>query len=721
MAICGICLIPAWALGSSAGSLPAEMQMTHRMMLLVIQLGLILFAAKLGNILFEKVKLPGTLGEISAGMLIGPYALGQFGFFGFPDGLFPIVGGGVLAVSPELYGLAAVAAVVLMFNVGLQTDLKLLLRFAVAGGLVGLGGLLTSFFLGAYSVKVLSGILLGSRIGLFAPQCLMLGTIASATSVGITARILSSKRKTDSPEGVTILSAAVIDDVLGIVLLAVVMGVLSASRATGAIDWGHIGALATKAVGVWLGATIVGLTAARKIGFLLKWFGERTSIAVMALGLALILAGLFEEAGLAMIIGAYVMGLSLTKADITHVVRERLAPVAAFLVPVFFCVTGMQINVGAFGSGGLVLFGIGYGIAALIAKLAGCGLPALLANFNLRGAGRIGFGMAPRCEVALIIAGVALAGGFIEADMLSAVVMMVVINTLVAPPALVLLYRADKPGTRRPVPTDKAEQEVSFQFPSVEMTGFFVDKLVAVFESEGFFVHLISRSQNLYQLRKDRAIIEFRHSDTELVFSCQAEAVKLVNAAVYEALAFVEKAVKALKEPLDSEAIGRGIQQDNGPLGPQTLILTDYLKPALIEPDLPGRTKEQIIDELLDMLVRNGLVRDREAAAQAIWERENSMSTGLQYGVAIPHGKTDAVGRLVCTLGISKDGVDFGSMDGEPSRIFILTLSPKSKPAPHVQFMSAVSGLLNAEGREAILSCRNAREVFAVVSAAQNK
>ena len=171
--------------------------MTHRMMLLVIQLGLILFAAKLGNILFEKVKLPGTLGEISAGMLIGPYALGQFGFFGFPDGLFPIVGGGVLAVSPELYGLAAVAAVVLMFNVGLQTDLKLLLRFAVAGGLVGLGGLLTSFFLGAYSVKVLSGILLGSRIGLFAPQCLMLGTIASATSVGITARILSSKRKTD--------------------------------------------------------------------------------------------------------------------------------------------------------------------------------------------------------------------------------------------------------------------------------------------------------------------------------------------------------------------------------------------------------------------------------------------------------------------------------------------------------------------------------------------
>jgi len=686
------------------------------MMMLVIQLGLILLAAKLGSILFEKIKLPGALGELVVGMAIGPYALGQFGFFGFPGGLFPPPALGGFAISPELYGLSSVAAVVLLFSVGLETDLRLLLRYSLVGGVVGLGGMAASFFLGAASVMLFSEMLFGESLALFAPQCLLLGTITTATSVGITSRILSERRKLDSPEGVTILSAAIIDDVLGIILLAIVMGVVTASKAAGAIDWGHIGLIAAKAVGVWLAATLVGLAASRKISLLLKWFGERTSIAIMAFGLALILAGLFEEAGLAMIIGAYVMGLSLSRADISRVVQERLRPIYALLVPVFFCVTGMQINLAALASPPVLAFGFVYAGVALLSKLAGCGLPALLANFNLRGAARIGFGMAPRCEVALIIAGVGLSAHLLSPIILAAVIIMVIVNTLVAPPALVFLFRSSAPGTRKPVSGEKATTTVPFEFPSMEMTEFFVDKLTGVFESEGFYVHHLSRAQRLYQLRKDATVIDFRHTGTTLTVTCRQSDVPLVNAAVYEALAALEQAVRTLKQPLDTKGM-RARLQDAGPLGPSTLNMRNYLTPSLVAPDLRGADKAAIIGELLDVLSRGGQVADIEAARQAVWQREESLSTALQYGVAIPHGRTDAVNRLVCAVGVHRAGVDFGSMDGKPSRILVLTLSPKSKPAPHIQFMSTVSQILNPAGRERILASASVSELYTAFTA----
>ena len=243
-------VLPAAAMGSPASSGEGT-DMGERMMLLVIQLGVILFAAKLGSILFEKLKLPGPLGELAAGVVIGPYALGQLGFYGFSQGVFSSPAGSASAISPELYGLSAVAAVVLLFNVGLETDLRLLMRYSVAGGLVGLGGLVVSFVFGAASLMFFSRLVLAEQVSIFAPQCLLLGTVAAATSVGIPARILSERRKLDSPEGVTILAAAVIDDVLGIILLAIVMSVVTASRATGAINWGHVGIVGARTVGVW--------------------------------------------------------------------------------------------------------------------------------------------------------------------------------------------------------------------------------------------------------------------------------------------------------------------------------------------------------------------------------------------------------------------------------------------------------------------------------------
>ena len=225
----GLLALPAWASGTAGeGEAPAGLAMTHRMMLLAIQVGVILFAAKTGNLFFERIKLPGALGELIAGIVIGPYLLGGILLPGFPGGLFPLYGG--TSLSPELQGLCAVAAVVLLFVAGLETDIGLLLRYSLAGVLVGAGGVAVSFLLGAAVVAVFSSWLLDVPATFWQPQSLFMGIILTATSVGITARILSERRTRDSPEGVTILSAAVIDDVVGIIFLAIVLSVTTASR-----------------------------------------------------------------------------------------------------------------------------------------------------------------------------------------------------------------------------------------------------------------------------------------------------------------------------------------------------------------------------------------------------------------------------------------------------------------------------------------------------------
>jgi mannitol/fructose-specific phosphotransferase system IIA component (Ntr-type) len=149
----------------------------------------------------------------------------------------------------------------------------------------------------------------------------------------------------------------------------------------------------------------------------------------------------------------------------------------------------------------------------------------------------------------------------------------------------------------------------------------------------------------------------------------------------------------------------------------RALSLRDYITVDLIADDLQASTKEEVIDGLLDLLDRAGLLCDRLAARRAVLARENSMSTGLQYGVAIPHGRTDTVDHLICSMGVHRQGVDFGALDDRPSHIFFLTLSPTNKPAPHVQFMSTVSQVLNASGRERILACQDRREIYQVLIA----
>lgn len=711
----------AWAGSEANMETGTEDAITSKMMLLVLQVGIILFIARLGGRLAERAKMPGVLGELLAGIVIGPHALGALPIGSvFPQGMFPL-SSPTFPISAELYGFCSVAAIILLFLAGAETDLKLFLRYSVAGSLVGIGGVLFSYLFGAWLAMWLLPIIVGGAysegVGFMHPAAVFLGVMSTATSVGITARILSEKRKMDSPEGVTILAGAVIDDVLGIIVLAIGMGVLATGGGSGegGINWGHIGTIAGKAFGIWIGATVVGVLAARRISALLKWFRDPTSISVMALGLALIMGGFFEEMGLAMIIGAYVMGLALGRTDLRHVIHEHLHPIYTFMVPIFFTVMGMMVDLRQLASWPVLIFGGIYTVVAIAAKVFGCAAAAYVSRFSLIGALRVGAGMVPRGEVALIVAGIGLSAGFLTSDIFGVGILMTLVTTLAAPPMLVALFRHPGSGMRATAAGVEESHPLIFTMPSEAIASLMCERLLVAFRSDGFFTHTLNHEEGIYQIRREAVVIGLRQHGAELQFECDSTEETFVATAMLEVVADLERMARELKKPMDRGIIERRIADAAEPS--QSLRdITDTLRAEKLIPRLKAGTKEEAIEELLHVLDVSGDITDIEAARDAVWERERSLSTGLEDGLAIPHGRTDAVKSLACAIGLSPEGMDFESSDGEPTRIIALTLSPRSQPAPHVQFIARLSQALNEEGRALLLVCRTAEEMASLLN-----
>jgi len=145
--------------------------------------------------------------------------------------------------------------------------------------------------------------------------------------------------------------------------------------------------------------------------------------------------------------------------------------------------------------------------------------------------------------------------------------------------------------------------------------------------------------------------------------------------------------------------------------------LKKVLSPDTVWVDLKADTKQGIIEEMIDRLVAAGRIKDRDAVLQAVLEREEKMSTGMQNGVAIPHGKTDAVKQLVAAVGLQKEGVNFDSMDGSPCKIFIMTLSPSKRAGPHIQFLAEVSRLISQPAeREKLMGSRTHAEIYELLT-----
>lgn len=527
-------------LASSAFASTSTESMSHRMTYLVLELAAIIIAARIFGFIFTKyLKQPAVLGELCAGMIIGPYALGAMNI-PFIGPLF-MLPHSTLPVSPELYGIATVASIVLLFLVGLETDITTFLRYSAAGSLVGIGGVIGSFVVGDFLA-----VFFGIADHYMQPAALFLGAISTATSVGITARILSEKQKLDSPEGVTILAGAVIDDVLGIVILAVVVGIAKISSGeVGSINWHHIAIIAGKAFGFWIICTTLGLLFARKISSFLKWFRNPEIIASLSMGLALLLAGLSELAGLAMIIGAYIMGLSLSRTDVAHELHNRLRGVYSILVPVFFCVMGMLVDFSAMK--GVWVFGLTYTIFVMFGKVIGSAIPALMMKFNLRGALRIGFGMLPRGEVTLIITGIGLSTGIIGQDIFGIAIMMVLISGLVAPPILIKSFEGGSGIKKSVKQEEQKESKIQLSFPHVDVAEFVMSRLLNAFRNEAFFVHRIGTRLPIYQLRKDDIIMTFILKKGDIIIESSPKYECIARFVIAEEMIELEDAFESLK------------------------------------------------------------------------------------------------------------------------------------------------------------------------------
>ena len=753
------CAFAGESLPSSAVDWPEKLGMTPKMLFLVLQIGIIIFAAKIGGTIASVMKLPSVLGELGAGILIGPWALGGIpipGFEGmFQHGLFyghalraqAAAGGNPFAATPELYGICTLASVVLLFLSGIETNLKMFLKYAFAGSLVGVGGVIVSFLLGdlcaVYATTLLPDLLggikcladLGEHVkngeimkAVLSPSALFMGIMSTATSVGITARILSEKKKMDSEEGVTIMAGAVIDDVLGIIVLAIGMGIIGSQReaaeagaaAKQGIDWLAIGETALKAFGVWLVGTIVGVVFAKKISWLLKLFRAPGAIATLAFGLALVIAGVFEAMGLTLIIGAYVMGLALSRTDIKHLVQENLENVYTFLVPIFFCVMGMMVDVSALCSKPVLVFGGIYTALAVFAKIVGCAIPSLFCGFNILGALRVGAGMIPRGEVALIIAGIGLANGYLTQEVFGIGILMTLITTVVAPPALVGLFAPKGKGVRHPKSGAADGREVVFELETREVADLVVNRLVEEFRKEGFFVTRLSQADHIWELAMDDIDMSVRRIGKKIRFTCSSAEETIVMTAWMEVASQMNDLARAIAKPIRKEDVDKVIaatesaKRGNEGVG-------RYLQGFVMLPKFRAESKKEAIEKMVAAVAAAcpNHVKDASAAIEAVMKREASMPTGLDHGIAVPHGRSPAVHGIAGAVAIvDNEGTangcipDYETIDNSPLRIIVLTLASDESQTPYLKLMSFISRALRADnGYEQLASCTTPDEM----------
>lgn len=676
---------------------------------LVIQLGVIIFAAHACGSIAARIHIPAVLGEVVAGILIGPYGLGalNWGIPGFEQGLFPLASGTGIPVSLPLYGIAILGSIILLFISGLETDLRMFFRYSIAGTMVGIGGMVVSFLFGA-GLGILS---LG-----FAPsdpRTLFLGILCTATSVGITARILSEKRSIDSPEGTTILAAAVIDDVLGIIALAVVMGMIGASDAGGG-GWSGIEIIALKSIGIWLGVTAAGLYFAHKIARILRTRHTAGVFSILAFAGALLLAGFFEQAGLAMIVGAYVMGLCLSKTDISFSIERSLRGVYSFLVPVFFVVMGMMVDIRVLGDAAVIKFGLWYSLLAILAKIIGCALPAWLMNFNFLGALRIGMGMIPRGEVALIIAGIGATtmmptdGGevpVIDSRLFGIVIIMTLLTTLAAPPLLAMALGIKGKGVKKEL-MDTGAVHLEYALPDVMLADIFLRELVKNFKKENF-LHSEIHDDGIIHFRYGDKAFSLKHGGGVLEFELRSDDVFRIKAVIRETVADLHANINRLRE-LNSEGRFTDLlcDSDLSGLKRDDRIVAGFdaiVPPGCVVTDFQANSYEDAIIKLVNVLNDGNQVRNPLLCINDILANEAVSSSCFPGGLALPHARTDGADKLVSAIGICRTGFPGRSGELTPVRVVILSVCPRHGRDLYLEYVSHMAALLADERRIGLL------------------
>lgn len=380
---------------------------------LLLVIAALLTTAKLLGALAQRAGQPAVLGELLAGVILGSSVLGL---------LDPS--------EPVIHALSELGVIVLLFEIGLHTDLRSMAKVAGTATTVGLVGVIFPFALGYYSASAVLGF---DRI-----PALVCGAALTATSIGISARVLADLGQLDSREGQVVLGAAVLDDVIGLIVLSVVTSVVLG----GSWTVSGVAVTAALAIGFIALALTLGRFLARPVFASLRKIRTSGTLGVVALAFAFLLSSLAASAGSAMIIGAFAAGVVLNGSAERAEIDRAATTIGHFLVPVFFASVGAAVQLSSFAdprtlaAGGLLI------VVGVIGKFAAAYAPWWF-NGNRR---LIGVAMIPRGEVGLIFAQMGLSTKAITPAVFSALTLMVMVTTFLAPPLLALVGRGQQPS-----------------------------------------------------------------------------------------------------------------------------------------------------------------------------------------------------------------------------------------------------------------------------------
>ncbi len=451
IAVAGL-LLPMWAAGSESSTEATEPAHAstdepgaqeeghggggHASPVTPVLLGLviIMIAAKVGGEIAERLSQPAVLGELVAGVILGNLVL--LGYHGLD----------FLATNEGIAIIAEIGVVLLLFEVGLESNVREMMSVGTSSLLVAILGVVAPFFLGwGVSAWMLPNEDILVHIFIGATLC--------ATSVGITARVLTDLGKVTTREAKIILGAAVIDDVLGLVILAVVSGVISAANTGGQLASTDVLIIVGKAAGFLVAAIAIGSWLSPRMFLLCSKLKIRGMLLTVSLAFCFFLAYLANSIDLAPIVGAFAAGLVLDEAHYRnhrelgeHGLEELIHPIAVFLVPVFFVLMGIKVDLSTFGQKGVLGFAAALSVVAIIGKMI-CALGVVEKGLDRIS---VAVGMVPRGEVGLIFAGIGAAlilrgEPVISVPVFSAVVIMVIVTTLMTPPVLkITLARGEK-------------------------------------------------------------------------------------------------------------------------------------------------------------------------------------------------------------------------------------------------------------------------------------
>ena len=394
---------------------------------IVISLAILLFAAKLFAELFHRIRMPIVLGELLAGIIVGPFALGGL----------PIFNGEPLVVLDEtVKHIGEIAAIVILFIAGLEITPREFLKGGAASFTVGSLGVIIPFFVGYYVFLT---------FGLEAIESMLVATALTATSIAITIQVLNELGKMQTKEARLILGAAIVDDILAIAALSVVTTMVQTGDMTPAII--DIISLILKILGLFAAILIGSVLVIPRILHIERLWRSEGSVEGVTTAAFFGAAGLAAFVGLSPIVGSFSVGMAVASTRVIKKIEEYVSKLGIIFAPLFFAIIGAQVDLRGVNIEVLYLSGIIIAIA-VVTKLVGCGLPALIFLKNRAKATKVGIGMVSRGEVGLIVAGVGVSSGALSADIYTTVIIMVALTTIITPIWLKVAYRKEENGTQ---------------------------------------------------------------------------------------------------------------------------------------------------------------------------------------------------------------------------------------------------------------------------------